>query len=94
MPSSGLVQDAVEILHGYPRGGHSRCILSQSRAISVQVFFCFFFVCLFVCLFVFSPGLLMTKVIGPLEGILLFFNSFTNFSVVKLGCGVGKLGLG
>ena len=52
MPSSGLVQDAVEILHGYPRGGHSRCILSQSRAISVQVFFCFFFVCLFVCLFV------------------------------------------
>ena len=42
MHSSGLVQDAVEILHGYPRGGHSRCNLSQSRDISVQVFFFFF----------------------------------------------------
>ena len=87
MPSSGLVQDAVEILHGYPRGGQSRCCLSQSRAISVQVFF----VCLFFVLVFFSPGLLMTKLISLLEGILLFFNSLTNFSVVKLGC--LKLGL-
>lgn len=67
MPSSGLVQDAVEILHGYPRGGHSRCNLSQSRDISVQVFFFFF------------PGLLITKVISPLEGILLLLLLFIYF---------------